>query len=69
MEAYSLWGEELTNRTTYHTTSLLYHWTDHYFDALQQRVLPGTNPHAVTHFTIGRQHFVAMANFQNNKGT
>ncbi|XP_050727917.1 uncharacterized protein LOC127004358 isoform X2 [Eriocheir sinensis] len=68
VEAYSPWGEELTNRTTYHTSSLLYHWNDHYFDGLQQRVLPGTNPHAVTHFTIGRQHFVAMANFQNNKG-
>ncbi|XP_045104115.1 uncharacterized protein LOC123499741 isoform X2 [Portunus trituberculatus] len=65
---YSPSGEVLAHRTNYHSVSYLYKWKEHYFDALQHRVLPGSYPRTVTHFTIGSRHFVAMANYRNNKG-
>ena len=68
VEEFSPWGEVLTHRTNYHSISYLYKWKEYNFDVLQQRVLPGVTPRAVTHFTIGSRHFIAMANFRNNKG-
>lgn len=65
---YSPSGEVLAHRTNHHAVSYLYKWKEHYFDALQHRVLPGSSPRAVTHFTVGSRHFVAMANYRNNKG-
>ena len=65
---YSPTGEVLAHKINYHSVSYLYKWKEHYFDALQHRVLPGSSPRSVTHFTIGRRHFVAMANYRNNKG-
>ncbi|XP_071527825.1 uncharacterized protein [Panulirus ornatus] len=52
--------------TTYHTTSKIYYWTGQYFDFLHQ--LPGTHPTSVRHFKTKDHHFIAMANFINNKG-
>ncbi|XP_063865670.1 uncharacterized protein LOC135103410 isoform X1 [Scylla paramamosain] len=66
--AYGPSGEVLAHRINYHSVSYLYKWKEHYFDALQHRILPGSSPRAVTHFTIGSRHFVAMANYRNNKG-
>ncbi|XP_071528664.1 uncharacterized protein [Panulirus ornatus] len=63
---YKAGGILLANKTNYHTTSRLYHWTGEYFDVLQE--LPGTYPRSVKHFVIQNLHFIAMANFRNNKG-
>ncbi|XP_069192402.1 streptococcal hemagglutinin-like [Procambarus clarkii] len=51
---------------TYHTTSRIYRWTGLYFDVVQE--LPTTDPRAAHHFTIHKHHFLAIANFKNNKG-
>ncbi|XP_069939792.1 uncharacterized protein [Cherax quadricarinatus] len=59
-------GLKLIKKTNYHALSRLYHWTGQYFDLLQE--LPGTHPRAVTHFLVGNIHFIAVANFRNNKG-
>nr|XP_045588112.1 uncharacterized protein LOC123750026 [Procambarus clarkii]XP_045588119.1 uncharacterized protein LOC123750026 [Procambarus clarkii] len=59
-------GTKRVNKTNYHTVSRLYHWTGQYFDVLQE--LPGTNPRGLLHFLVGNTHFIAVANFRNNKG-
>lgn len=51
---------------TRHTTSALYRWIGNHFDSWE--LLPGTNPVAAHHFMVNEFHYLAFANFQNNKG-
>ncbi|XP_063865674.1 uncharacterized protein LOC135103412 isoform X1 [Scylla paramamosain] len=51
---------------TRHTTSALYRWIGNHFDNWE--LLPGTSPVAAHHFMVNEFHYLAFANFQNNKG-
>ncbi|XP_045104350.1 uncharacterized protein LOC123499881 [Portunus trituberculatus] len=51
---------------TRHTTSALYCWIGNHFDNWE--LLPGNNPVAAHHFMVNEFHYLAFANFQNNKG-
>lgn len=53
-------------RFTFHTSSIVYHWNSEYFDKVE--MLPGTNPVAAHHFEINEFHYLAFANYQDNKG-
>ena len=59
-------GGDGQDRFTRHTTSSIYHWRGAYPDRVE--LLPGTNPMAAHHFMVNEFHYLAFANFQNNKG-
>lgn len=59
-------GTKVVTMANYETVSFVYEWAGEYFDAIQE--LPGTRPYSVTHIRIYNAHFIAMANFVNNKG-
>lgn len=59
-------GTEVVLMANYETVSFVYEWAGEYFDAIQE--LPGTRPNSVTHIRIYNAHFIAMANFIDNKG-
>lgn len=57
---------EWQRRFTLHTSSTVYRWMGKYFDRVE--LLPGTNPVAAHHFKINEFHYLAFANYQDNKG-
>ncbi|XP_042882139.1 uncharacterized protein LOC122259439 isoform X2 [Penaeus japonicus] len=59
-------GTSEVQMANYETVSFVYEWAGEYFDAIQQ--LPGTRPNSVAHIRIHSAHFIAMANFVDNKG-
>ncbi|XP_047499504.1 uncharacterized protein LOC125045952 [Penaeus chinensis] len=59
-------GTKVVVMANYETVSFVYEWAGEYFDAIQE--LPGTRPNSVTHIRIHNAHFIAMANFIDNKG-
>lgn len=53
-------------RFTLHTSSTVYHLDHKFFKKVE--LLPGTNPVAAHHFEVNEFHYLAFANYQDNKG-
>merc|ERR1739838_282195 len=57
------------NESVYQTESTMYHWTGSYFQKIEEGgTLPGNNIRSLKHFQAANNHYLAMANYQNNKG-
>ncbi|CAL4102700.1 unnamed protein product, partial [Meganyctiphanes norvegica] len=58
-----------TEQSVYHTDNTMYHWTGSYFQQIEEGgTLPGNSVRSLLHFQASNNHYIAMANFENNKG-